>query len=153
MWFATMNLWWMILWYMQKSKFYVNVAVSIFICTPPPVLIHSCPFHYYSSRKRDIGPLIQKDYLAKIPPIPKGFAYEKEVSGWKSGSCCCLKQCAMASFATRQGSCSGSLWRMEITPSICPQNFTRCMQIMQWHSLQLQFLSNLCSSWIKILNA
>ena len=46
-----------------------------------------------------------KYQLAKIPPIPKGFAYEKGVSGWKDGSCCCLKQCAAASFATRQRIC------------------------------------------------
>ena len=43
----------------------------------------SCPFHYCSSRKRDIGPPIQKDYLARRPPIPKRFAYEKGVKKWK----------------------------------------------------------------------
>ena len=61
--------------------------------------------HYYSSRKWDIGPSIQKYHLAKIPPIPKGFAYEKGVPVWKGGSYFYLKQCAVASFATRQGSC------------------------------------------------
>ena len=75
-----------LLWYMQKSKFYVNVAVSIFICTPPP-LIHSCHSitNYYSSRKRTLDHSYKKTTLPKYHlfqkdlPTNKGFQDEKVV--------------------------------------------------------------------------
>ena len=81
LWFATSWwLWYYDIWTLQKSKFYVNVAVSIFICTPPP-LIHSCPFHYSSSLKRKcgIGPT-----HTKIPPC-QNTTYSKRICLRKRG--------------------------------------------------------------------